>query len=579
MANPFQYSALGPSEIRLVQIKRRYDELQPVRCRIIHTTLSRCRALDSFFLYKALSYVWGGPRREIVLCGDAAVNSDFEDIDTSISISANLLSALKTISLQPLENDQPFHMYWIDALCINQNDVTERAYQVRLMKEIYSTAKEVVIWLGGRELENRIQFMRAGPEIVVSLANNKETVLARRDLWLQGLVPLLTQPWFRRIWVIQEVAVSREIKIICGDLEVRWSEFINVASWVHSRQVNPPRLREFCDSVRMIEGLRHVYQKRKDPKFRCNSCKTNDFARGLAEPKELLDLIIATQHYESSDERDKIYALLGIASYLEQDSVSRKVEVDYRISPEQVLVNVGQLYIKGFRPLRIFDSLENSISSGTDRPSWIPLWNAPRDHRCLSQLCPTSYHLRQDYRAIVRQESSQHHIKLGGKLIDNVAYVLRDFSKLMSSDRNMIVPPIILNEWNNSVGCTINECFDPMADPVSKLLKLAQPERMYRGGVTGSTIADISTLQRELCDQRVVIVTKRGYIGIAPQLVEVGDRVALFAGSPLPFVLSKRKGEAEETCWILKGQCFIRGDDLNYLMENRKMKLAMIRLG
>ena len=95
----------------------------------------------------------------------------------------------------------------------------------------------------------------------------------------------------------------------------------------------------------------------------------------------------------------------------------------------------------------------------------------------------------------------------------------------------------------------------------------------------GSIIAGISTLHRELCNQRAIIRTKRGYIGIAPQLVETGDRVALFAGSPLPFVLSKRKGVAEECYWTLKGQCFIRGDELNHLMENRKFKLVMIRLG
>jgi len=111
MANLFQYSALGPGEIRLVQIKRRYHDLQPLRCKIIYMTLSRCRALDSFFQYKALSYAWGGPRQEIVLCGDATANSDSDDINTSTSISVNLLSALENISLQPLENEQLFHMY------------------------------------------------------------------------------------------------------------------------------------------------------------------------------------------------------------------------------------------------------------------------------------------------------------------------------------------------------------------------------------------------------------------------------------------------------------------------------------
>lgn len=37
---------------------------------------------------------------------------------------------------------------WIDALCIHQNDVEERGHQVNLMKQIYSSAQCVIIWLG-----------------------------------------------------------------------------------------------------------------------------------------------------------------------------------------------------------------------------------------------------------------------------------------------------------------------------------------------------------------------------------------------------------------------------------------------
>jgi hypothetical protein len=40
------------------------------------------------------------------------------------------------------------HLLWIDALCINQDDVNERTQQVRMMGDVYSSAEQVIIWLG-----------------------------------------------------------------------------------------------------------------------------------------------------------------------------------------------------------------------------------------------------------------------------------------------------------------------------------------------------------------------------------------------------------------------------------------------
>lgn len=37
---------------------------------------------------------------------------------------------------------------WIDAVCINQDDIEERAAQVAIMRLIYTQADRVIIWLG-----------------------------------------------------------------------------------------------------------------------------------------------------------------------------------------------------------------------------------------------------------------------------------------------------------------------------------------------------------------------------------------------------------------------------------------------
>ena len=56
----------------------------------------------------------------------------------------------KTLSslITCLAKRHDYFVVWIDALCINQDDVEERGHQVNLMAQVYSLAEQVVIWLG-----------------------------------------------------------------------------------------------------------------------------------------------------------------------------------------------------------------------------------------------------------------------------------------------------------------------------------------------------------------------------------------------------------------------------------------------
>ncbi|KAJ8064481.1 hypothetical protein OCU04_006815 [Sclerotinia nivalis] len=83
--------------------------------------------------YEALSYVWG----------DASIQRTIIFNEIPFSVTQNLAIALHHLRL----SDKPRRL-WVDALCINQSDVKERNEQVRLMGEIYSMAKPVLIWLG-----------------------------------------------------------------------------------------------------------------------------------------------------------------------------------------------------------------------------------------------------------------------------------------------------------------------------------------------------------------------------------------------------------------------------------------------
>ncbi|KAF6803524.1 heterokaryon incompatibility protein, partial [Colletotrichum musicola] len=83
--------------------------------------------------FQALSYVWGDP----TFCCVSHCSGN------SVSITQSLFDALRHFRLPDAELT-----IWADAVCINQADMEERGEQVQLMREIYSRAAGVVVWLG-----------------------------------------------------------------------------------------------------------------------------------------------------------------------------------------------------------------------------------------------------------------------------------------------------------------------------------------------------------------------------------------------------------------------------------------------
>src|SRR2546430_2351964 len=83
--------------------------------------------------YEALSYAWGDPN----IRQPISVNGKM------MRVTSNLYSALRT--LRKADEDRVF---WVDALCINQDDVQERSKQVQRILAIYKRAKQTIMWLG-----------------------------------------------------------------------------------------------------------------------------------------------------------------------------------------------------------------------------------------------------------------------------------------------------------------------------------------------------------------------------------------------------------------------------------------------
>lgn len=198
------YKSLDHGEIRLL-------ELQPGNGEdTIRATLHQHR-LDAAPRYETISYVWGDPTvRESIICDGVLVET-----------TQNLYQALKQFR-EPTTS----RLLWADAICINQNDLDERATQVMIMHEIYKSCQRCLVWLGPADEHSPVALRVIG-EIAAILCKERGIALDEidKDLDENGRDPVLTsrlhfdglpppdsldwvslyhffdRPWFSRIWV------------------------------------------------------------------------------------------------------------------------------------------------------------------------------------------------------------------------------------------------------------------------------------------------------------------------------------------------------------------------------------------
>lgn len=266
--------------------------------------------------YTALSYAWG----DVVDAGTIRVGLH-DNSGINLAVADNLLCFLRVQSRMITEPK----LFWIDAICINQKDLHERNHQVGLMKLIYSNAHDVHVWLG-READDSKRAMRflsrGGPQPLRPRGCGFYPVWTRREA--RALCELCERPYWRRMWIIQEVIHARRIRVWCGDQVADWTAFDNLyrtlktldeMGWsAHHRHAIP---------VLQSSALTMVWQRAhwRHPNTPMPTLQT---------------LIEVFQEWKCSDLRDKVYALVGLAA------AETAVAPDYSLSARQVYFDVIQ---------------------------------------------------------------------------------------------------------------------------------------------------------------------------------------------------------------------------------------------
>jgi hypothetical protein len=130
----------------------------------------------------------------------------------------------------PYKHGMPALPLWIDALCINQADVAEKTHQVGLMGRIYRQSQNTLAWLGPKDATSSAVLTLtkalaedwtdsddgsltwlASPlyDALLYLLSDREPMEAVGDLFMR-------RPYWSRAWVLQEMALSERLTIVCG---------------------------------------------------------------------------------------------------------------------------------------------------------------------------------------------------------------------------------------------------------------------------------------------------------------------------------------------------------------------------
>jgi hypothetical protein len=320
----YSQDTLDARRFRLLHIHPAIDEDERLECTCIPFEIDNAPA------YEALSYVWGPIQQpDEILCNGQ-----------SIGIQPSLSSALKRLRLPHSER-----IIWADAICINQSDNVEKSHQVPLMGSIYSKAERVVVWLGqGHPIETRTAFQALRYIASACYQYNQENGIDDEDYYANhkavslpeeafssevctSLEELFNNPWFSRIWCVQEIQLARDALVLRGHDEIPWADLAMGASWIFDKNTGVSD--ETDPLVALLDNIQTggvEVMRRKD-----------------LGTTTLLENLFNFRRFEASDPRDKVY---GLSNLIWPISERDAIEVNYAKSIGQVYADTVLVMIR-----------------------------------------------------------------------------------------------------------------------------------------------------------------------------------------------------------------------------------------
>ncbi|OHE97350.1 hypothetical protein CORC01_07405 [Colletotrichum orchidophilum] len=453
----YKYTTLGERDFRILSLAPgRFDDalqgdlvVRPIDTYVDEASKHEHELPESADSYEAISYVWGSDEKPHHITSPST--------GARIPITESLYLCLKRVRLE----DRP-RLIWADALCINQADGKEKEAQIMLMHDIYLSSRRVLAYLGeeadgsGEAMELIERYWRVNiPDPINAGARAfAEDLLgapipdaptgAEAELppvgdqkWL-NVSRFWNRSWFRRVWIVQEFILARDVMMICGDRTVNWSQLWPGTIALEEPE-NPPwplvdakgeEIESAADLMaNMAQRLRfyqlgamrgntrsHEHGDGDGHEHGGGCCgghgghdddhdhdhdhshshgheeeaDAEDGDEGEWESKDeedggekrstdLLNLLMSFREVDATDPRDLYFALLGLAL----DGDREEFRPDYSATFEQTALRFGRTLLHEPFSEELLDHVgiaekHNGNGSGTaDFPSWLPDFRRP----------------------------------------------------------------------------------------------------------------------------------------------------------------------------------------------------------
>ena len=473
------------------------------------------------------------------------------------------------------------------------------------MKDIYARAKRVVVFIGVLGMVTQQLLQR------LDNLEDEDKLPSRLSRWTASGSRIVADPsfpliedekrllnelaqltWFRRIWVIQEVAVAREVIVQTGHTKISWSNFVAALE----KCVDNEEMKSIIEGVGMINAIRTA--RSREPYH-----------------MDLIVLLEQFQHRKATDERDKVYALLGLtSSSLAQEAVIQVVP-DYSKSAADIYMSLTRQYINKRRNLDII--CHATLSNHVPTPSWVPDWfyynrglSVLPKRRTVGSLQEPMYRccgdLELDRELLFCIPQSQNKLWVNGFKFDVISMVGKMATKVRDLGMEHPIHRVsdLLKDWESmSESCshvyrsTLKDSFrrtlhadaigakryyhplnptfriadatgsqvSPTTEGSSSVFvslidgRFAHMERVRETPVESSVNSSIDVLEESMkraVVKRTVFITEKGYMGLGPFNIEQGDLVYVLAGGQVPFIL-RPSLLAEGFCLV--GESYVHG--------------------
>lgn len=607
-------NVLNPVIRLVVLLPPSKDKWSPIRCILCQ------ESLQSNPTYEALSYVWG----------DQNEVREIEVNNKVFSVTINLEEALRVLRYQT-----EHRILWVDAICINQGDLEEKTSQIQLMGEIYSRATKTIIWLGpetnssssalsalaiwnaflaaGSSKSDKVDSsscedcLRGIEEIFPALAekfmwkgNGVDFANPAAEPYLQGVIRLLNRPWWRRVWVLQEVALSPSPTIYCGKRTLEWRDFNDrvqsFAAQCISARVRLLTRKNWKGGSHVKSAIESRISLLREAENATMPLIIMDILRQSSQNKNRFSLPILlsmTQRFKSTDARDKVYALLSL---VRTDTGLGNIGIpDYTISPETLYTRAAKYLICRRQDLFILENISSgNVLSKKDQasflPSWVPDFRVQNSVQSLDgtalvywlveevdETKLTAFKMQHNpkkriFNAALEEKSPEPFrfstdltlLMVNGVFVDivtrvmdpcdeNVDSCLKSWkTEIMSSKpegaqyiRGRTVDEaywrsVLANHWARD-GCNPASI---IGDHIPSLdcdepVSCMPPQSNVEEKNIRQKLQRLSVHDPPVCYRRRLFETSTGLIGLGPQGAENGDHVTILVGARVPIVLRK----------------------------------------